>query len=191
VIPEDVVTIAGDLGSGVRLIETPLINSVGDFGMPVSDSYSFELSVSNWRPLLVLATVLPETLTLTFLGDLQIRIRKPVDPHPPPAFPPVCLNPFRWASSKEFAPNDFTEETIDGPPDVPMLLFFPLINPTSLPLLTSVSKTLLLSKFSVGFISRSENEFLSVLLELAPLLSSSIYPFPSSSSSVMVPETIC
>jgi hypothetical protein len=47
---------AGDLGSGVRLIETPDINNVGDFGIPVSDSYSLELSVSN-------------------LGDLQIRIR--------------------------------------------------------------------------------------------------------------------
>jgi hypothetical protein len=54
VVVPDVVTIAGDLGSGVRLIETPLINNVGDFGIPVSDSYSFELSVSNWRPLFVL-----------------------------------------------------------------------------------------------------------------------------------------
>lgn len=46
-VTEGVVIIAGDLGSGVRLIETPLINNVGDFGIPVSDSYSFELSVSN------------------------------------------------------------------------------------------------------------------------------------------------
>jgi hypothetical protein len=150
------------------------MNSVGDFGIPVSDSYSFELSVSNWCPLLLLVMMVPETLTLALLGDLQIRIRRLVDPLPPPVLPPAYLNAFRWASSKEFAASDFTEETFDGPPDVPMLLFFPLINPISLPTLISVSKTLLLSKLSVGFISRSENKFLSVLLELAPLLSSSI-----------------
>lgn len=46
---------AGDIGSGVRLIDTPEMKSVGERGMPVSDSYSFELSVSS-------------------LGDLQIRI---------------------------------------------------------------------------------------------------------------------
>lgn len=28
-------------------METPEMNRVGDFGIPVSDSYSFELSVSN------------------------------------------------------------------------------------------------------------------------------------------------
>jgi len=37
---------AGERGSGVRLIDTPEMNSVGDFGIPVSDSYSLELSVS-------------------------------------------------------------------------------------------------------------------------------------------------
>lgn len=36
----------GDLGSGVREMETPEMKRVGDFGMPVSDSYSLELSVS-------------------------------------------------------------------------------------------------------------------------------------------------
>lgn len=39
--------IPGDFGSGVRDMDTPEINNVGDFGIPVSDSYSFELSVSN------------------------------------------------------------------------------------------------------------------------------------------------
>lgn len=38
--------IPGDFGSGVREIDTPEIYSVGDFGIPVSDSYSLELSVS-------------------------------------------------------------------------------------------------------------------------------------------------
>jgi hypothetical protein len=46
---------AGDMGSGVRLMDTPEMKSVGERGMPVSDSYSFELSVSS-------------------LGDLQMRI---------------------------------------------------------------------------------------------------------------------
>lgn len=46
---------AGDIGSGVRLIDTPEMKRVGERGMPVSDSYSFELSVSSF-------------------GDLQIRI---------------------------------------------------------------------------------------------------------------------
>jgi hypothetical protein len=43
------------MGSGVRLMDTPEMKSVGERGMPVSDSYSFELSVSS-------------------LGDLQMRI---------------------------------------------------------------------------------------------------------------------
>lgn len=36
----------GDFGSGVLEIDTPDMKSVGDFGIPVSDSYSLELSVS-------------------------------------------------------------------------------------------------------------------------------------------------
>jgi hypothetical protein len=85
--------------------------------------------------------------------------------------PPAYLKAFRWASSIEFAVNDFAEETLDV---TAMPLFFPLITPKSLQTLTCVSNTLFLSEFNTGFISRSENEFLSVLLELAPLLSSSI-----------------
>jgi hypothetical protein len=45
-LPPDIKIIPGDFGSGVREIDTPDMNNVGDFGMPVSDSYSFELSVS-------------------------------------------------------------------------------------------------------------------------------------------------
>lgn len=98
-------------------------------------------------------------------------MRKLDEPPPFPALPPEYLKAFRWASSKEFAVSDFPDET----PDVtPMLVFFPLSTPISLHTLTSVSNTLLLSEINTGFISRSENEFLSVLLELAPLLSSSI-----------------
>ena len=98
-------------------------------------------------------------------------MRKLDEPPPFPALPPAYLKAFRWASSKEFAVSDFADET----PDVTaMLLFFPLTTPKSLHILTSLSNTLLLSEINTGFISRSENEFLSVLLELAPLLSSSM-----------------
>lgn len=102
-------------------------------------------------------------------------MRKLDEPPPFPALPPEYLKAFRWASSKEFAVSDFPDDTPDDTPDVtPMLVFFPLSTPKSLHTLTSVSNTLLLSEINTGFISRSENEFLSVLLELAPLLSSSI-----------------
>lgn len=57
----------GDLGSGVRDIDTPDMNSVGDLGIPVSLSYSLELSVSRGWPVFVLR------------GLLQILIRRLVD----------------------------------------------------------------------------------------------------------------
>lgn len=50
--------IPGDLGSGVRDMETPEMNSVGDLGIPVSLSYSLELSVSRGWPLLHLVGLL-------------------------------------------------------------------------------------------------------------------------------------
>lgn len=57
----------GDLGSGVRDMETPDMNRVGDFGIPVSLSYSLELSVSRgWS-------------VFDFRGLLQILIRRFVD----------------------------------------------------------------------------------------------------------------
>lgn len=57
----------GDLGSGVRDIETPDMNNVGDFGIPVSLSYSLELSVSRgWS-------------VFDLRGLLQILIRRFVD----------------------------------------------------------------------------------------------------------------
>lgn len=57
----------GDFGSGVRDIDTPDMNNVGDFGMPVSLSYSLELSVSKGWSVFVLNVL------------LQIFIRKFVD----------------------------------------------------------------------------------------------------------------
>lgn len=57
----------GDLGSGVRDIDTPDMNSVGDLGIPVSLSYSLELSVSKgWS-------------VFDLRGLLQILIRRFVD----------------------------------------------------------------------------------------------------------------
>lgn len=57
----------GDFGSGVRDIDTPDMNSVGDLGIPVSLSYSLELSVSRGWSVFFLR------------GLLQILIRRFVD----------------------------------------------------------------------------------------------------------------
>lgn len=64
-LPLEIKVIPGDFGSGVREIETPEMKSVGDLGMPVSDSYSFELSVSK-------VCVLEHLLS----GHLQIFMRR-------------------------------------------------------------------------------------------------------------------